>query len=197
MKTTYSDYQQALAPVWLQGPIGRAWQQTLGEIKDELLQRACEAVAARWASSAPLDALLRLASDHSLSFSVGIDSTTLRDLLVHAWTHWKQAGTAEVILQALHQAGFRNASLRESSQWKLPHWCFFYIVLKPPFPWGEKEPNSTIAKALFARIKTLKPAHAHLEAIIVVHEGMLWGDRPPWSKPTRWGAGVTYWKEAE
>ncbi|WP_394835831.1 hypothetical protein LVJ94_02745 [Pendulispora rubella] len=100
---------------------------------------------------------------------------------------WEAAGTGAAILQALKDVGYGGAELREGIHWDMPHWWWFYVVLKPPFPWGAGQPTRDDQETVCALVKKWKPAHAYHVQTIVLQSGLLWGDRPAWGRCPPWG----------
>jgi len=194
MSETYRDYQQELVPGWLQGAVGGNWEFTFGLVKDALVEAARQATKARFVTEAPADALGLLRGDRNLDAHPGESDLRLRARIEHAWITWEAAGTGAAILQALRDVGYGGAELREGTQWNLPHWWWFYVVLKAPFPWASGSPTDADRETLCALINKWKPAHAYHVQSIVLESGLLWGDRPIWGKCPPWGGTkAIYW----
>jgi hypothetical protein len=97
--------------------------------------------------------------DRNLDVPAVSSDSILRTRIRRAWATWSIAGTKESILTSLADAGYPNASVREGTEWSLPHWWWFYMVLRPPYPWGLLG-ASDADKALRAAAGDAWPTHA-------------------------------------
>lgn len=131
----------------------------LGLVKDGFAEAARQAVKVRLVGLAPSDALEPLLRDRNLDVPAVSSDSILRTRIRRAWATWSIAGTKESILTSLADAGYPNASVREGTEWSLPHWWWFYMVLRPPYPWGLLG-ASDADKALRAAAGDAWPTHA-------------------------------------
>lgn len=106
---SYSNYQARLAPGFLQGPKGNAWQRTLGAEKDVQLDMNRQAVLADLPGQAPPDALDRTGADRDLPRATGELDADYAERLRTAWDapdgHTFR-GSHGALLRALARAGF-------------------------------------------------------------------------------------------
>lgn len=190
----YRDYQVESSPSWLRGAVAEAWSYALGLVKDGFAEAARQAVKVRLVGLAPSDALEPLLRDRNLDVPAVSSDSILRTRIRRAWATWSIAGTKESILTSLADAGYPNASVREGTEWSLPHWWWFYMVLRPPYPWSVLGATDADKALVCGLITKWKPAHAHLVNIIVLSDGLLWGDRPVWGACPPWGGTIAdYW----
>lgn len=111
----YRQYQQDVAPFWARQPRGANFWESLGKKKDETAAIAQQAVSARFASIAPIDALEQIGHERGLpryDLSAGANTITLtpqtdaeyRATLIDAWSLWYWGGTAKGMLDELYRA---------------------------------------------------------------------------------------------
>ncbi len=100
-----------LAPGWLQTPKNAAWLRASGDVKDSLVERAKSAVKARFAATAPRDALDSLGSERQIERGPSESDTDYAARVAGAWETWQYGGTALGVLTALSEAGYASAVL--------------------------------------------------------------------------------------
>ena len=140
---TYEKFQRALMPLPLAGESGQAYAGVLGREKDAQLERAKDAVRARFPSRAPADALPLLGLNVQLERGPDEPEDAYRARLRDAFNAWRWAGTRKGILEyALAPAGFENAALITNRQWtpappdgQTAKWARFWAVIAEPHPW--------------------------------------------------------------
>jgi hypothetical protein len=106
---SYSNYQARLAPGFLQGPKGSAWQRILGAEKDVQLDMNRQAVLADQPGQAPSDALDRIGADRDLPRATSESDADYAERLRTAWTALDGhafRGSHGAMLRALARAGF-------------------------------------------------------------------------------------------
>lgn len=210
--TEYREYEQDTAPGWMAGFWGSAWDYVMGLAKDALVQAARDAVKARFAAIAPVDALPRLLRDFVLDDPYNETTDGVRARLAQVWTTWSLAGTKAGLIAALETAGYTNVTLTERAG---PTWRDFTVTLRPPFAWdhliqpwarwddgwlwdggyrwagiappGERE-------RVLAIIRKWKPTHARLKWVLVEVAGPYWGETT-WGGST-WGGSAEFWSDA-
>lgn len=101
--TLYTDWQADAAPVWLQRPSGRAWNETGGLLKDVVVDAARVATQAAFPLSAPADALSFLGRERSLPRVPADTDETHRETLRDAWELWPFGGTAPGVIAAVER----------------------------------------------------------------------------------------------
>jgi hypothetical protein len=169
----FSTYQQAIAPPWLQGPVGARWLAAFGGQKDVHVQRTREAVFARLPTLAPVDAVPYIGDERSIVQGAAESLAAYRQRLVEAWPAWQLAGTAWGILAQLSAQGYScyivcangyvygpGATLetpptlvKSGAPWRWsgfpgPFWSVFGLVFDPlPASWTNivKPPTSSSA----------------------------------------------------
>jgi len=153
---------QLLQKTIFDGPYGRAWQEVMGASMDEDQLRFFYARAVRWPSYTPTDALFYLAAERGLERVIlvgsgGIleDETKHRERLKHAWTIWRQAGSAGGHVEALSWPGYGLVKVVRRHDFSTPPavgspyvqafarqvWSQFDVVVRAPSPvqpllWG-------------------------------------------------------------
>ncbi len=214
----FDDFQVTYAPSWLQGVNGQLWNRVLGLMKQATVEAAKEAVKARFAATAPLDALHVLLEDRGLDPAWRESETSVRTRIKRAWSTWQKAGTKAGMGEALELAGYTNYEIREQPQDGTLGWWQFEVWLFPPFPWtddyladgrwddaGVWDDGGVWAPDLppedLARLRLIvrkwKPTHAECRGIVIVHAGVEWdADAPPgtWDDDpsATWGDDVSY-----
>lgn len=213
----FDDYQVEFAPSWLKGPIGTLWNRVIGLVKQADVEAAKAAVKARFAATAPLDALHVLLDDRQLDPAWRETETSVRARIKKAWdTHLKE-GTKAGMAESLQLAGYTNFEIREQPQDGTLAWYEFEVWLYPPFPWADQYlfdgrwddagvwgdggiwigdmPAEDLARLRL--IVRKKPTHTRCRWIVVVHAGETWDATAPpgtWDDdPTAiWGDDVSY-----
>jgi hypothetical protein len=213
---TYESYEADTAPPWLQGRWGRAWFRVSGTLKDTWIEAAKNAVKARFAAFAPVDALPLLLRDYALDELHELEATT-RQRLARAWETWSLAGTKRGMVAVLTAAAYVGVSVWENWQWtevRPERWWQFWVVVRAPFPWatdpladgtwsspGTWNDGGIWASAIpvedWARLRAIirrwKPAHATATMLIALHSGELFGTRRgTWGEQTSWGGTATH-----
>lgn len=213
----YDDFQVADAPSWLSDAAGQLWSRMLGTMKNAFLSAATSAVMARFASTAPVDALPLLLEDRQLDPAWNESEDSIRRRIIRAWATWSEAGRPESLKEALRLAGYTNFQIREANvDPSLASWQF-EVWLYPPFPWteehladglwgdpgvwddggvfsGEMPPDH--AFRIRGAIRKWPGLHMRCRAIVVVHGGETWDATPgaTWddTPSATWGDAVSY-----
>jgi len=112
----YPDYLKGLAPPWLRSPEADAWWDALGQQLDQALAKTKSGVRVRVPAQAvtgepSADALAAIGGERMLERSVSDTDPTYLARLAGAWNAWALAGTANGLLQALYDLGYRQAYL--------------------------------------------------------------------------------------
>lgn len=210
--TDYSEYQVEGATRPLQRPWGRLWNAVVSIPKDAWREAAKQAVKARFASIAPVDALDRLLRDYDLPprFEETVAQTRAR--LADVWTAWQLSGTKEGIVRALALAGFGTVIVHE--RLTPGRWWEFRVTLRAPFPWDPAglpllkwgggwtwgqgfhftgaSPSDAYKARVLALIKHWKPAHERLLDVEVQLEGPYWGEFS-WGDGSAFGGTSEFW----
>lgn len=106
--TAFRDYIPGfLAPAWLLRPKGRALLQAFGSVLDEGLTRARDGVKARFATTAPSDALGDIAFERGLPRGPGESAAAWALRLKQAFEVWSWAGSPYGVLRAMYTAGYK------------------------------------------------------------------------------------------
>lgn len=216
----YDDFQVTYARSWLGGPNGSLWQRVLGLMKQATLEAAKEAVKARFAATAPLDALPYLLEDRNLDPAWREGESSVRARIRAAWSTWQKAGTKAGMIEALELAGYdaNRIEIREQPQDGTLGWWQFEIWLYAPFPWTDEYltdgrwddpgvwsdggvwafdlPPEDLARVRLI-VRRWKGTHAECRRIVIVHAGETWDATAPpgtWDDdPTAtWGNDVSY-----
>lgn len=223
---TVEEYALKLSPSWLLNPYTKAFVQAMGAIKDYFLTRTRSGVYARMPTYAPDDALGELGDERSIGSYPGEDPDVYRERLRKAVPTWKNAGLPYGMLLALKDGGIPNAAIVQSRErvflldansnlqvmvtpTYIPatrardFWSAFMVVIYAPLPLGWPPipaDGSNEANRITSIIYKWKPAHATLDAIVVMPIPELW-DFPAgtWDEPGgHWltdaeAAGIIYW----
>jgi hypothetical protein len=220
--STYRQYRTSLMPTTMQRPAGQAFQGALGDVEDSLIDRAKQAVKARFPLLAPPGALTAIGVERQMPQGPGESTATYAARLVRAWDSWQWAGTPYGLLHAFADAGYPNVVLaqpRGGLQFTLdaggnlvissngtwtptyvgdPFWSRFDVVLVPPLPpaWiagGVPASDSSEAAFIKSTVRLWKPGHARLMRVIIQTGGKLWGT--PGAQT--WGAATGNWGGSE
>jgi hypothetical protein len=204
MSGEFRAYRRSLVPTTHQRPTGQAFQGALGDVEDSLIDRAKQAVKARFPLLAPSDALDAIGVERQLPRGPGEQDAAYAARLVDAWQSWLNAGTPFGMLRAFWATGYTNvvlAQVRGGKQYTLdangalaissggtwtptyagdPFWSKFTVIFPSPLPasWvSGGVPSSTSNEANFIRslISTWKPGHATTDRIIIVTAGRVLG----------------------
>lgn len=207
-----------MVPTTHQRPTGQAFQGALGDVEDALIDRAKQAVKARFPLLAPPDALTAIGVERQMPQGPGESSAAYAARLADAWTAWQWSGTAYGLLRAFYSTGYTNVVLAQvlgglqytldaggnlitsaGGTWTVtfagdPFWSKFDVIFSQPLPpaWvSGGVPASTSNEANFIRslIRLWKPGHATAGRIVIQGAGKLWGT------PTTqlWGAATGNW----
>ena len=104
----YRDFiPRELAPGWLQTPKNAAWLRASGDLKDSLAERCKDAVKVRFARLAPRDGLDQLGGERQIERGPSETNAAFAERVVDAWNLWHWAGTAQGVLLALRDVGYR------------------------------------------------------------------------------------------
>lgn len=191
-------------PTTHQRPTGQAFQGALGDVEDALIDRAKQAVKARFPLLAPPDALTAIGVERQMPQGPGESWTAYAARLQDAWNTWPWAGTAYGMLRAFWATGYTNvvlAQVRGGNQYTLdaggnlvissgatwtptyvgdPFWSRFDVIFPQPLPasWvAGGVPASTSNEANFIRsiAQTWKPGSATVGKITIVTAGRVLG----------------------
>jgi hypothetical protein len=183
-----------LAPPWLRGRWGEAWNGTVGLAMDMVAEGAMQAVKARFIKGAPSDALPYAGTDRQIERAPGESDDQYRARLLGAFETWRLAGTNKGITTALAVIGYPNARVFESHDWfpGNPRWWRFWVVIDPPHgftTWKvgdgtklgmkllglDKAGDKSAVDLLRRVVRKWKAAHTVCEKLIVVLSGKLLG----------------------
>lgn len=183
---------------WHAGQYGIAWWQAFGVMLDGLLNGAQSAVASRWVSRCPADALRVHGSAFGMPQAPGEGDEEYRKRLKKLWYLAEWRGTAKGIVDALAFVGMTNVEIKEAftAGWgrhydvggldpKKTRW--FNVIIRHPHPFGTDfgfrygdgttygsgktygvNGDPRWVEIVRHIVRNMKPAHAHCEAIIVV-----------------------------
>lgn len=132
----------------MDGPYGRAWQRTLGQLMDESINRVVQARVARLPSFCPEDGLQYLASERQLERAYGESISDYREVLRTAWSIWAAGGSAQSHVNSLGRMGFGAVTVKRRRDFNgVPDthpyirafardvWAQFDIICEKPMPW--------------------------------------------------------------
>jgi hypothetical protein len=196
----YDNFQLALAPPWLQKPVGEAWMSATGLMKDAIVEAAIAGVKCRWLTVCPIDAVPFIGKERNLDQFPGENMNQYRARLLNAWTAWAAAGTKAGVLAAISGLGYSAVTLKENADWAAPvspgyapgaEWWRFWVIINQPhaftvsWNWGDGTTYASKSwgfagspapiQAIQAAIRKWKPAHALCVNIIIVVSGKLIG----------------------
>jgi hypothetical protein len=202
--TTFRAYRQSLCPTTHQRPTAQAFQAALGDVEDSLIDRAKQAVKARFPLLAPPGALTAIGVERMMPQGASEPTAAYAARLTDAWQSWANAGTPFGMLRQFWSTGYTNvvlAQVRGGKQYTLdaagalvissggswtptyvgdPFWSKFDLLFVSPLPaaWvAGGVPSSTSSEADFIRalIRSWKPGHATANRIIIVSAGRVLG----------------------
>jgi hypothetical protein len=102
----YRDYLNSLGIPWLERLVGRAVLGELGGVIDDAIDRAKQAVKARFPLVTPSDGLEPIGSERMLDRGPTESDLSFATRCHRAWELWARAGTPLGLLLALHYGGF-------------------------------------------------------------------------------------------
>jgi hypothetical protein len=109
----YKDYLPSIAPPWLQGPIGKKFWQSVGQVMDAHRARITDGTKARFPGYAATDSLDAIGADRQLPRALGESDEDYAARLEAAWTTWGEhpeegggAGSHLALLRQLAAHGF-------------------------------------------------------------------------------------------
>jgi len=113
---SYKDYLTDILPPWLRDPAGEAWPRSTGDALDDALDRFKAAVRSRLPAAdakytPPSDALAAIGGERQLERSLLDTDATYQARLANAWATWGYGGTANGLLQALWDLGYKRPKL--------------------------------------------------------------------------------------
>lgn len=155
---TYADLcAQVLQKPPTDGPNGRAWQQVCGGAMDTEFSKLFYAVACRFPTQTPTDALFYLAEERKIDRMRIVGGagalepeTTFRLRLKHAWTVWGIAGSQQSVVDEFNWMGISTAQVLRRVDFSTPPpvgsvwvqafaqqvWAQFDIMIRRPMPIG-------------------------------------------------------------
>ena len=189
--TLYTEYQPSAAPVWLQRPNGRAWNEAHGLVKDVFVDACRVATKAGWPLATPADGLPFVGQERSLPRVPSDTDETYRSTLVSAWDLWDFGGTEQGVLAAVGRR-FPASSPSILTYWDNPsffgvddaRWARFALFLTintwsaaqvwgggitwgaPSLTWGISAPQGEVAELLDI-VSTWQDAAAVCTKIVV------------------------------
>jgi hypothetical protein len=205
------------APGWLRNPFGEAWLRGTGDVLDSILYRAKDGTKARFAATAPRDALQVLGGERGIPRALSDTDAVYAQKVIGAFDAWLWAGTAKGVLSVLWDAGYlghprvvisnnrafsldadRNLVIEEGGGsftfYALGHWSAFAVFFPKPWPaaWvtagAPPVSASDEARDVVALIQRWKSADALLAGVYIENTGELWG----WPPEGTWGDGGTW-----
>lgn len=213
----YSEWQVAASAAWQQqGPLGLAWNESFGWMKDVFASGMRLAVKVRFPQFAPSDAL------NSLGYTLQIDRLYAQNdqqfiaQQMNAWVSWQEAGTVPGMVNRLTELGLANVAVWEAWYWSDGNpGYYFTVTCSLPMPWnsfplrdgtwGDGDATKKWSdggvwasgipvpwrQQLKATITKWKPEHAVCAAVIVnLNTGRLWGlSGGAWGDGKTWSAG--------
>ncbi|MBI2388629.1 MAG: hypothetical protein HYV09_03345 [Deltaproteobacteria bacterium] len=208
---SFRQYMIELAPPWLRGRWGEAWNGTVGLAMDMVAEGAMQAVKARFLKQGPADALSYAGTDRQIERAPDESDELYRARLLQAFETWRLAGTNKGILTALAVIGYPKARVFESQDWfpKDPRWWRFWLVIDPPHTFttwklgdgtklgmkllGLDGPGAKAALDLLRRVvRKWKAAHTTCEKLVIVLFGKLLGTGWKLGDGTKLGAKAVY-----
>lgn len=192
----FADGQPATLPSALRGPNVQRLQSALGLLKDAVEEQAFDAVAARFPSLAPADALPLLGEPAGVYRADGESVESYRARVEDRWSWAEARGTKQGMIAALAAIGI-TAEVYETFTWnrhestRKKHW--FWVVVRQPHPfgttfantwgdgalWGEGQKWGAVGEArtiqvLMYILKHGRPAHAIPRELIIVLSGLIY-----------------------
>lgn len=107
----FQGYQPSLAPGFLQGPYGEAWELAFGIVKDYFADITKQGIQQRFILQAQIDALALIGAERGIPQGVNESVATYVQSLLNAWNEWELAGTPWAILGLMAFLGYSNVYL--------------------------------------------------------------------------------------
>jgi hypothetical protein len=158
---SYKDLQRDLAPPWLQQRWGTAWLEAKGEEKDALIDLLVDAVLARFAKSAPEDALALIGAEHGIGRYPGEGLETYRGRVLGALDSWANSGRPAGIQSAFAGVGY-EATVLELRQVDAARWAEFEVYASSPVA---SAGDLVLLQAIVAQFK---PARSKLAQMVLM-----------------------------
>jgi hypothetical protein len=209
----YGFWEPTRHSVALQDKYGTAWGNVHGFFKDALKEGALRAIAARFPSKAPPDALPELGRDRLMERGRAESEAAYRTRLRQAHAFARLRGTAYGITHSialslgLGDSQVRHVSWKEWESDDADKWGLFWVVIYPPHGfhssgewggagllwgagfWGSDASEADVA-TMRARIADMKRSSAKLVAVIVLLSGQIWDPTGSWSNSSSWGGRI-------
>lgn len=143
------------APRWQRNPAYEQWNRASGDVKDTQVERAIEAVLARYFIHAPKDGLQLLGAERKLPRNATAADAEYAARLKNAWELHRLRGTCEGVLRALEWLGYEaviyssqlkytlvNGVYTETEyHWPFTKWTEFLIAILGPIPTANDRSN--------------------------------------------------------
>lgn len=117
---------------WAKAFFGVRLTGTIALHADLIAEGVRQAIRARAASVAPIDAYPRIGANTNIERFANDTDATYKDRLGKAFSIWQQAGTKQGLVRALAAFGFPGAIVVEDKDWDRPpkpYWSQFWVVL--------------------------------------------------------------------
>lgn len=162
---SYKQYETSLLPNWLLVDEKDKFFEQSGEMKDDVISNAQDAIEERFVDISSNQSLIHLSSTFNIEKNAYLTDDQYRDKLREAWDRWIKSGTENQLLKEINQLGFVNAAvvpkyvetspgvfinyldIPESNPSMENFWSSFYIVISKPhsytqvawgsFEWGD------------------------------------------------------------
>lgn len=203
----YRKYAEDVAPPW-GAELWERLHSVIGLFFDQFAEGAERALAARYIAGAPADALDYVARERGLERGLTETTASFRQRLREAFEAYQYAGTEKAIKDQLAPLGYTAVTVYEAEDWYpgSSEWWRFWVVIDEPhefplpsvvwdsFTWDSFtwDGDDDAVEAICRVIEKWKPAHAKLEAAIVVHSGSLWDHSLTWDDFTWDGSATTF-----
>jgi hypothetical protein len=110
----FHEYQPLVRPPWHGGPVGQAWHEASGLLKDGIAEGARQAVYQRWVKTCADDALVIHGRDLGWPMAPGETIPEYRSRLLHSRYLDEWRGTAFGITEAFRLLGMTDVEVIES-----------------------------------------------------------------------------------
>lgn len=202
----YTQFQRDLAPPWLQDSKGARFLESLGYVKDLLVEDTRQALFARLIAVAPEDALTALGSERGIERAPGEALDAYRSRVLKAWGFWEQGGTVPGLISAFAAAGY-IAWIYEWFRSNTAIWSEFNVYVRSSNPaytswrwgsgiiWGSgigwNNLSPTEPQRIIRIAQQMKPAHTKVREYVIMPPGAkLWGSDWSWSDGTKWTQAI-------